>query len=105
MVKVMNNQLDIYLDSKLIAHLLLQDDQLFWHYTDSWKKNGFAISPHLPLLENISTLNVQRYLRNLLPEGQLLDELSASYNLSKNNTYGLVRALGLDIAGAILILQ
>lgn len=101
----MNNQLDIYLDSKLIAHLLLQDDQLLWHYTDNWKKNGFAISPHLPLLENISTLNVQRYLRNLLPEGQLLDELSACYNLSKNNTYGLVRALGLDIAGAILVLQ
>ncbi len=101
----MSNQLDIYLDSQLIAHLLLQDDQLLWHYTDSWKANGFPISPHLPLSENIPFLNVQRFLRNLLPEGHLLDELSASYNLSKNNTYGLVRALGLDIPGAILVLQ
>lgn len=74
----MSNQLDIYLDSKLIAHLLLQDDQLLWRYTDSWKENGFSISPHLPLSAEIPTLNVQRFLRNLLPEGQLLDELSAS---------------------------
>lgn len=104
MIRNMNNQLDIYLDSKLIAHLILQEDQLFWYYTDYWKANGFSISPHLPLLEIIPPLNVQRFLRNLLPEGQPLDELTAYYNLSKNNTYGLIRTLGLDISGALVAL-
>lgn len=100
----MNGQLDIYLNSKLIAHLLLQDDQLLWNYTDDWKLNGFFISPHLSLLENIPSLNVQRFLRNLLPEGHPLDELTTHYNLSKNNTYALIRALGLDIPGALVAL-
>ena len=98
----MSKQLDIHLGSKLVAHLLLQDDQLFWYYTDDWKVKGFPISPHLPLLDNIPSLNVQRFLRNLLPEGHPLDELTAYYNLSKNNTYALIRALGLDIPGALV---
>ena len=100
----MSNQLDIYLDSNLIAHLLLQDDQLFLHYTDTWKANGFSLSPHLPLSENIPVINIQRFLRNLLPEAQPLEELSACYHLSKNNVYGLIRALGLDIPGAMVAL-
>lgn len=104
MVNNMNNQLDIYFGSELITHLLLQEDQLHWLYTDAWKVKGFSISPHLPLLENIPSLNVQRFLRNLLPEGHPLDELTAYFNLSKNNTYALIRALGLDISGALVAL-
>jgi len=101
----MSSQLDIYLYSELVARLLLQDAQLLWHYTDDWKANGFAISPHLSLFENIPALNVQRFLRNVFPEGKLLDELTACYNLRKNNTYALIRALGLDIPGAIVALS
>lgn len=104
MVNNMNNQLDIYFGSELITHLLLQEDQLHWLYTDAWKAKGFSLSPHLPLLENIPSVNVQRFLRNLLPEGHPLDELSAYFNLSKNNTYALIRALGLDISGALIVL-
>lgn len=104
MVNKMSNQLDIYFGSELIANLLLQEDQLHWLYTDAWKAKGFSISPHLSLVENIPSLNVQRFLRNLLPEGHPLDELTAHYNLSKNNTYGLIRVLGLDISGALVAL-
>lgn len=101
----MSSQLDIHLDSIRIGHLLLQDDQLFLHYSDDWKKNGFPISPYLPLLENISSVNVQRFLRNLLPEGQPLDEFTTYYNLSKNNTYALIKMLGFDIPGALVALS
>ena len=100
----MTSQLDFYLDSKLAAYLELKDDQLFWSYSDNWKANGFAVSPHLPLREEIPSINVQRFLRNLLPEGQPLDEFTTYYNLSKNNTYGLIRMLGLDIPGALVAL-
>lgn len=104
MVNNMSDQLTIYLDSKMIAQLVLQEDQLLWQYTDSWKVEGFAISPHLPLVDNIPPLNAQRFLRNLLPEGQPLDEFTASYHLSKNNTFALIRALGLDVPGALVAL-
>ena len=99
MVAIMtgNDSLDIFLGPNLIARLSLNNDQLFWNYIEDWSKNGFALSPHLPLKENIPVLNVQRFLRNLLPEGHFLDELSACYNLSKNNTFSLIRELGLDI--------
>ncbi len=100
----MSNQLDIHLNTKLIAQLYIESDQLFWKYSDEWKVNGFAVSPYLPLIENIPPLNAQRFLRNLLPEGHPLEELTAYYNLSKMNTYGLIRALGLDIPGAIVAL-
>ena len=106
MVAIMtgNDSLDIFLGPNLIARLSLNNDQLFWNYIEDWSKNGFALSPHLPLKENIPVLNVQRFLRNLLPEGHFLDELSACYNLSKNNTFSLIRELGLDIPGSIVVL-
>lgn len=104
MAKNVTNLLDIFLDNALAAHLELKDDQLFWRYADNWIPHGFAVSPHLPLLENIPPLNVQRFLRNLLPEGQPLDEFSLFYNISKNNTYALIQTMGLDIPGALVAL-
>ena len=46
----------------------------------------------------------RNFLRNLLPEGNILDELIACFHLSKSNTFGLIRALGLDISGSFVIL-
>lgn len=96
--------LDVYLGKKIIAKLTLAHDQMCWNYTEAWQQSGYAVSPHLPLCGEIPTLNVQRFLRNLLPEGNGLEELIRSYHLSKYNTFGLIRALGLDIPGALMIL-
>ena len=38
-------------------------------YEPSWVKEGFAISPHLPLDGNFDHRAVRNYLQNLLPEG------------------------------------
>lgn len=99
--------LDLYLGKdNLIGELILSnDDQLFWQYNERWQQTGFAISPHLPLNNDISSVNVNRFLRNLLPEGNGLDELVAHFHqLSKNNTFGLMLALGLDAPGALIML-
>jgi serine/threonine-protein kinase HipA len=100
------HSLDLYLGaSNLIGNLILQEDQLFWQYNTSWQQSGFALSPHLPLNNSIPPVNVQRYVRNLLPEGNGLDELIAHIgNLSKNNTFGIIRALGMDTPGALTLL-
>lgn len=97
--------LDVYLGTNVIARLILIDDQLSWKYTDTWRQTGYAISPHVPLEGDIPPLNVQRFLRNYLPEGQGLEELLHTFNLSKYNTFGLVQALGLDIPGALILLM
>lgn len=96
--------LDVYLGENQIANITLEEDQLFWTYHERWKKTGYAASPHLPLHGDIPFLNVQRFLRNLLPEGNALEVLISSFHLSKYNTFGLIRALGLDTPGSLVIL-
>ncbi|WP_412754730.1 HipA N-terminal domain-containing protein [Legionella donaldsonii] len=65
--------LDVYLGKKQIANIAFIEDQLYWKYNENWQKKGYAISPHLPLHQDIPSLNVQRFLRNLLPEGNPLE--------------------------------
>nr|WP_115385409.1 HipA domain-containing protein [Legionella gratiana] len=96
--------LDVYLGEIQIANITPLEDQLYWSYSENWQKTGYAISPHIPLYEDIPPLNVQRFLRNLLPEGKPLEVLVDSFHISKSNTFGLIRALGLDMAGSLVIL-
>jgi len=96
--------LAVYLGEEQIAKIRLEADQLYWHYDERWQETGYAVSPHLPLQGSIAPLNVQRFLRNLLPEGHPLDVLVSSFHLSKYNTFGLIRALGLDTPGSLVIL-
>src|SRR3990167_4330533 len=100
-----NSELNVYLGTNIIARLTLQLDQIFFQYTEDWKQSGFAISPHLPLSGEIPTTNIQRYLRNLFPEGEVLDVLMTSLRLSKGNTFGMIRALGTDTSGSFLFLS
>jgi serine/threonine-protein kinase HipA len=44
---------------------------------------------------------VRRFLENLLPEGRALDIVSTTSQVSKNNIYGLIRALGQETSGAL----
>ena len=78
---------------------------MFLQYDQDWQQSGFAISPHLPLSGEIPTTNVQRYIRNLFPEGEVLDILLTSLRLSKGNTFGIIRALGTDTSGSFLFLS
>lgn len=99
-----NTILNIYSGTDIIAHLTLQIDHIFLQYTQDWQQSGFAISPHLPLSGDIPTTNVQRYLRNLFPEGEVLDTLLTRLRLSKGNTFGIIRALGTDTSGSFVFL-
>ena len=96
--------LSVFLGEQQIASLQLSADQLLWHYAASWQQQGFALSPHLPLHGEIPPLNVQRFLRNLLPEGPGLEELLASFRLARHNTFALVQAIGQETAGALALL-
>lgn len=97
-------KLDVYLGKNIIAHLSLIENQISFEYTSDWKKSGYAVSPHLPLMEPIPTRNIEWYLQNLLPEGDMLTTITEHLQLSKYNTLGLIRALGQDTAGALSFL-
>lgn len=96
--------LAVFLGDQPVARLRQHDDQLHWDYHPQWQQQGYAISPHLPLDAPIAPLNVQRFVRNLLPEGTGLDELLQRFQLGRQNTFGLIRAIGADTAGALALL-
>lgn len=97
-------ELNVFLGGNIIARLSLQHDQLFLQYTKDWQKAGYAISPHLPISGEIPTANIQRYLRNLFPEGGVLETILTNLRLSKANTFGIIRTLGADTSGSLLFL-
>jgi len=97
-------EINVYLGGVIIARLSLQYDQIFLQYSQDWQKSGYAISPHLPLSGEIPTTNIQRYLRNLFPEGEVLETLLTSLRLSKANTFGIIRTLGVDPSGSLLFM-
>src|SRR5579872_3922109 len=98
------DELNVYLGGVIIARLSLIHDQLFLQYTQDWQKSGFAISPHLPLSGDIPTTNIQRYLRNLFPEGDMLEALLTNLRLGKANTFGIIRTIGADTSGSLLFM-
>lgn len=99
------NSLNVYLGDTVIAHLLLEQDQISMQYTKDWQQSGFAISPPLPLSNDLPHINVQRYLRNLFPEGEILDTLLTRLQLNKANTFGIIKSLGIDTSGALLFMS
>lgn len=71
-------------------------------YDEAWKQEGFAISPHIPLNKAPEPYAIERFLKNLLPEGEGLEKLSTFMSISKGNVFGLVRSIGLDASGALV---
>lgn len=78
-------------------------------YDPEWvQNNGFPLSPRLSP-EAIEQgkggpVEIRRFLENLLPEGQALDDVAAVSQLSKSNLFGLIRVLGRESAGALALL-
>lgn len=104
--KMNNNEncLDIFLGQEKIAELQANSTQLVWNYTNTWQDHGYPISPHLPFSQNIEPTNTQIFLRNMLPEGRAFDDLITYSHVSRGNTFALIRILGADTSGALILL-
>ena len=83
------------------------DERFSFTFDPSWQiaDTSYSISPHIQKSgEPAASSTVRRFLENLLPEGRALDIVSTTHQVSKNNIYGLVRALGQETAGALSFL-
>jgi len=115
--------LDVYQARKLVGLLRFdpQDELFEFNYAPEWlrRPESFALSPHLPKsggdgLESGDTSGavvashpsgaVRRFLENLLPEGRGLDAVIAAHKIARSNTFGLLRVLGRETAGALSFL-
>ncbi|KVP96501.1 toxin HipA [Burkholderia ubonensis] len=80
-----------------------REDRYGFQYARAWLDNRLAyyLAPAIPLIEEpASTGAVHRFLENLLPEGRALDIVSIHNQVSKSNTFALIRLLGKEPVGA-----
>lgn len=95
-------QIMIYAQAHKVGTLSFNQPQLCdFEYTDNWIKSGYPISPHILFSEKFSAQTVVCFIRNLFPEGSAFDRLLETENLSKNNIYAILRAIGNDTAGLL----
>lgn len=83
------------------------DDSFSFRYDDEWAQaeGAYSISPHIPVRgQPASSGTVRRFLENLLPEGRALDIVATTFQVARNNLYGLLRQLGQETAGALSFL-
>lgn len=99
------NTLNVYIghDRKIavITILVGSETELTFTYMPDWIKQGFAISPHLPLHGKLDYRAIRNFLQNLLPEGKGLEEIISNTTISQNNTFGLIKIIGADTSGAL----
>ncbi|MCL9843835.1 HipA domain-containing protein [Ralstonia solanacearum] len=80
-----------------------REDRYGFQYTRSWldSRMAYYLAPAIPLIEqSAGTGAVHRFLENLLPEGRALDIASIHNQVSKSNTFALIRLLGKEPVGA-----
>jgi serine/threonine-protein kinase HipA len=91
--------------AELVQHPL--DSSFSLQYEAAWvaSEHGFALAPALPLRGTSTSAGIRRFLENLLPEGQALDDLARAQAISKSNVFGLIRHLGRETTGALTFLS
>jgi len=78
-----------------------RDENYYFEYDKDWMEKGFAISPHLPFNNTYKSSTIKRFLENLIPEGEGLDDIAYFTRISKNNTFAIMHSIGYDTAGAL----
>ena len=97
------NSLKVSMQNKQVGKLSIDKDENYhFEYHEDWVESGFSISPHLPFNQVYSSATVKRFLENLIPEGEGLDDIATFAHISKNNTFAMMHTIGYDTAGALM---
>jgi len=96
------NSLKVSIQNQVVGKLSIdRDENYYFEYDNDWIDNGFVISPHLPFNGSYSSSTIKRFLENLIPEGEGLDDIAYFTRISKNNTFAIIYSIGYDTAGAL----
>lgn len=107
-MKIFPKKLIVYSDGSMVGEL--SEDQggvLSFSYSATWieNQNAVELSPDMPVSADLFTGGVvELFFENLLPEGEVLNFISASLHISKGNVFGLLERFGGDTAGKFSIL-
>lgn len=96
-------EIGIFLSNAEVGRLCLQNKtlELSFEYTQAWKKDGFALSPALPLERDVDNSAAWSFFENFLVQGRALLVLSRLAKIDKNNVFGLLLIMKEDLEGAV----
>jgi serine/threonine-protein kinase HipA len=99
--------LNIWVAGEHAATLQAEQGSFSLSYATAWQAQAkaFAFSPHLPLGQTTQGAAVKHFFSNLLPEGQPLEALSRAHQVSQYDVFGMMRKVGRDCAGALVITE
>lgn len=103
----MAHELDVWLAGAKVGTLSLPEGRLSFRYHPDWLANptAMALSCSLPLqAEPFDDHAARPFFANLLPEGQLRRLIAQQFQVSRQNDFALLAAIGGECAGAITFL-
>jgi len=105
----MNGELDVYLHSFLIGHLI-QDDhgEVLFQYDKSWLTNPSAVplSLSLPLqAETFGQKQCKPFFSGTLPDAAKRKIIAKNLGISANNDFAMLDELGGECAGAVTFIK
>lgn len=97
------NTLHVYFNHLQVGGLQLESesDELKFTYCDRWMQDGFPISPTIPFGETVSSSSLRRFLENLFPEGNALEELMEQFRVGLSHTFAIIKIIGKETTGAL----
>jgi len=96
------NSLKVSVQNQVVGKLSIDKDENYcFEYDEVWIKKGFAISPNLAFDATYTSSTIKRFLENLIPEGEGLDDIASFTHISKSNTFAIMHSIGYDTAGAL----
>ena len=95
--------LNVFLQEKYVGTLFTTINDLIFRYDESYEEcNRPAISHSLPVIDfDFTSFDCLYFFNALLPEGQLLENISTKTFISEYSTMKLLKLLGGDCEGAI----
>ena len=101
----MPKTLDVYLNKKLVGHLIQDDDgQMSFGYSNNWLENTLAVplSHSLPLRDMpFSRKECRGFFAGILPEENKRKIIARNLGISAQNDYAMLEQIGGECAGAV----
>lgn len=106
--KIMREKLNVYLKNRLAGFLFYESGKLFFHYDASYllDKTNEPLSLSLPLTDKMfEDKAVRPFFDGILPEDAVRKQIAKLLKTDSRNTFGLLKKIGGDCAGAIFVLE
>ena len=99
-----HDELHVFLNTERIGTLAHDDGEMSFTYTPEYLRDpeAYPLSRNLPLTDEVfHDPAVENFFSNLLPDERIRMTVAMILHVSESNTFGLLKRIGADCAGAV----